>query len=232
MRRVISVSVFGDDQRYIVGAHRQYLLAKYWYPGWEFRLYIDNADKVNMPDATIVEVKEGGNGMFWRFFPFFEEGITIVRDADSRITAREVMAVHEWISSGKKFHIMKDHAFHRQAMNSGMIGMRGQLDDGLQQSILEAMRTSHGYGKDEEFLERVVHPTVGDDRFEHSMARGWFGESRKHLLNPYEFVGNGYDENDFPIYSYEDMSLERSNLTEACRFASYPRKFAKMAGKC
>jgi hypothetical protein len=35
----------------------------------------------------------------------------------------------------------------------------------------------------------------------HSMHEGWFGETRKKLINPYDFCGNGYDENDMPLYA-------------------------------
>jgi hypothetical protein len=32
------------------------------------------------------------------------------------------------------------------------------------------------------------------------MHDGWFKETRQQLVNPYDFCGNGYDENDMPMY--------------------------------
>ena len=34
----------------------------------------------------------------------------------------------------------------------------------------------------------------------HSMHEGWFKETREKLVNPFSFCGNGYDENDMPLY--------------------------------
>ena len=67
----------------------------------------------------------------WRFDPLFEEDveIVIVRDVDSQISMREKVAVDEWLKSGKKFHIMRDHKYHGRKylpgrILSGMFGVR------------------------------------------------------------------------------------------------------------
>lgn len=218
MQRIISVSVFGDNPRYLEGARKQYELAKYWYPGWTFRLYIDDASRVNLPGAEVIEISSKTNGMFWRFYPLFEEAIVIARDADSRFTAREVMAVHEWVASGRKYHLMRDHAWHRTTINGGMLGVKGPLSAKLAISMMVASIGECKYGRDEDWLEAEVYPHIGDDAVVHTFESGWFGESRKNLFNPYEFVGNGFDENNWPLYEPEPKKWNRDALSESSRF--------------
>ena len=54
----------------------------------------------------------------------------LVRDVDSRPTVRELLAVNEWVSSGLKFHTIRDHLQHRVPVMGGMFGMRRGLFDG------------------------------------------------------------------------------------------------------
>jgi len=218
MQRIVSVSVFGDNPRYLEGAKKQYELAKHWYPGWEFRLYIDDARRVKLPGANVIEVKEG-DGTYWRFFPMFEDARVIVRDADSRITAREAMAVYEWVASGKKFNLMYDHQSHTNPVIAGMFGVVGPLPATLALSMGRAMYRPFVYGNEEKWLASEFYPLVGDDVVVHNHT-GWFGESRKNMSNPYEFVNNGYDENDWPLYEHEPKEWRRDALPESARFGS------------
>lgn len=225
---IVSVSVFGNVARYIVGAHAQYRLAKQYFPGWEFRLYTDDASRFCLPDATVIEVKDGSYGSFWRFFPAFESDANVVlfRDADSRIGAREAMAVFEWMDSGKRFHSIKDHPNHTNTLLAGMSASRGRFSQGVLENMKERMFSKRYYGADEEFMEQQLFPLVKDDMVEHVWNKGWFGLSRKHLKNRYEFVGNGFDENELPIYpptAEEREGYDRFKLPESAKFCGYYR---------
>ena len=60
--------------------------------------------------------------MVWRFLIASDPSVGryIIRDADSRLSERKA-AVSEWIESGKKFHVMRDHPSHNNfAMSGGM----------------------------------------------------------------------------------------------------------------
>ena len=50
--------------------------------------------------------------------------IFISRDLDSRITAREVAAVTEWLQSGKALHAMRDHPWCIAVLMAGAWGAR------------------------------------------------------------------------------------------------------------
>lgn len=204
MKKIVSISSYGDSPRYIVGAHRQYELAKKFFPEWEFRAYVDDKSKYNMPKANIIEVKDGSHGVFWRFEPLFEDykNIVIVRDADGRITEREFIAVSEWQSSKKRFHVYRDHEAHFEfPVIACAFGYKGKLPTQLHAVMHEFARKTNYYTNDQIYLRDFVWKHVSDDVLVHSMNEvGWFADTRRRLANPYSFCGNGYDENDMPLY--------------------------------
>ena len=204
VKKIISLSVWGDNPRYIVGANRQYELAKHYYPDWEFRIYTDNKNKfANLTDANIIEVTDGTYGMFWRFRAMFEskDNIVIVRDSDSRITVREQKAVNEWLESDKLFHTFRDHDAHFEFPIIGCaFGYKGKFDSNCEESLNHYTKQLNYYVGDQIFLKDVIWPLVKNNSLVHSMYEGWFGETRKRLVNTYDFCGNGYNENDMPLY--------------------------------
>lgn len=222
--KIVSISSYGTNPRYIMGAHRQYELAKEFLPGWEFRAYVDDASKYDMPDANVIEVKDGTHGVFWRFQPLFESvnNVVIVRDADCRVTHRERRAVLEWYFSEKTFHIMRDHEAHFGfPVMAGMFGYKGKLPDYLHQVMMQFAQKTSYYTNDQVYLRDFVYKEVQHDMLVHSMHEGWFGKTRKQLKNPYSFCGNGYNEFDMPLYpsSMQEMTgFDINNLDERYRF--------------
>ena len=116
MKKIITISVYGDDEKYCLGALRNIELAKELYPGWFVKIFYDktvpekyvtmysNNDNVILEDMTSKKIP----GMFWRFMCFDDKDIEvfIVRDADSRLLKREVEAVNDWLSKNKALHII------------------------------------------------------------------------------------------------------------------------------
>jgi hypothetical protein len=204
MKKIISISVWGDNPRYIIGANRQYELAKEFYPDWKFRIYTDDRNKfLHLTDAQIIQVVDGSYGMYWRFDAMFEDkdNIVLVRDSDSRITPREVRAVNEWVDSDKAFHTFRDHDAHYEFPIIGCaFGYKGRFNDLEHRRMLEYRSRLNYYVGDQIYLRDVIYPLVKDSMMVHTMTEGWFGETRKKLVNPYDFCGNGYDENDMPLY--------------------------------
>jgi protein O-GlcNAc transferase len=202
---IISMSVFGNNNRYIVGAKRQIELAKKYYDNWTIRLYVDNIDNFKdlEKDIQLVEVKNNLYGVFWRFEPLFESenNITIIRDSDDRISLREYLAVQEWLVSDKLFHNIKDHDAHYEyPIMAGLFGYKGKFNSSTYEIMkLHALQNKF-YLSDQFFLRDFIFPQVIDSVMLHSLNEGWFSETRKRLINPYCFCGNGYDEQDIPIY--------------------------------
>ena len=204
MVKIIATSAYGESPRYIVGAKRQYALAKLYYPDWQFRLYTDDGTKfADLTDAVIVEVKDNSHGVFWRFAPLFEseDNVVIVRDSDGRITEREAMAVNEWLLSNKKFHVYRDHEAHFQyPVIACAFGYKGMLSEHLHNIMMQFSTQTNYYTNDQVYLRDFVWPFVEKETLIHTLHDGWFGETRSKLVNEYDFCGNGYDEFDMPLY--------------------------------
>lgn len=205
MNKIFSMSVFGNNLKYYIGAKRQADLAKKLYPDWEIRIYTENPALLTDLDPTvkIIIVSENTWGPFWRFEPLFEnkDNITIVRDSDDRVTFREVAAVQEWLDSDKSFHIIKDHEAHFEfPIMAGLFGFKGKLDNDLYEKMKIFKTEAQYYLSDQIFLRDFVYPKIKDEILMHSLDAGWFGKSRKNLVNKYCFCGNGYDHNDIPTY--------------------------------
>ena len=121
----------------------------------------------------------------WRFDPLFEEDVEIViaRDTDSQISMREKVAVDEWLKSGKKFHIMRDHKYHGIKYLPGRIlsGMFGARDGYLRstKNLYDSMKNNaFKYGNDMKFLDKIydfvkndmiVHDTHSHYKYENPL---------------------------------------------------------------
>jgi len=187
--RLISFSLYGDDPRYRDGALENLALARTVYPGWSVRYYVSQ----EIPESLVTALADGGaqivrkqrraakDGMFWRFLAAGDPGIDVclVRDADSRIGARERRAVEAWLQSGRGFHIMRDNPAHCTLIMGGMWGSRrGPLADieRLLRGWDQYADEHTGVGADQAFLAGVVYPLVRDDALIHSDFVAYEGE--------------------------------------------------------
>ncbi len=210
-RRIISFSLYGDHPKYQKGALENLRLAHELYPGWTCRFHVSQ----EISPSIVCELKEEGgevitknrkedaHGTFWRFLPAgdSELDILLVRDIDSRLSEREVLAVQEWIKSGRRFHIMRDHPYHTSLIMAGMWGCRGNVLYNLPRLVwkwrlmrLITGRRSHHRRKDldQVFLNQMVYPRIKDDVLIHSEFVCFEGEKVRPFPGPrknFEFVG-------------------------------------------
>jgi hypothetical protein len=209
MKKVIAFSLWGSKQKYCVGALKNALLAKEFYPGWECWFYCGKS----VPTKTLQSLKEAGShvilkeeegdwtGMFWRFEPIADPQVEVMisRDADSRLSNREAKAVNEWLETEKLFHVMRDHPAHSIEILGGMWGARKPiLGDMIQ--LMRAYTKGNFWQVDQNFLKEVIWPRVSytthtNDEF---FANVPFPVKRQGD----EFVGQVYDENDIPNSEY------------------------------
>ena len=208
MNKIISISVWGSKPQYCIGAIKNAQLAKKLMPDWKCRMFVDDSVPVeyqkqlyDMDNVEVAEVdSQGVFGAFWRFYSMFEsdDNITISRDSDSRISEREVSCVNEWIESGKKFSIIRDHERHYDwPILAGMWGMRGRLDDSYMDRM-DQYSNQPFYTSDQIFLAKEIWPIAQNDSMIHGYKEvEWMRDSRD-IDN---FIGQGYNENDIPIYS-------------------------------
>lgn len=170
--QIISFSLWGDSKLYNYGALENALLAPELYPGWECRFYVglDVVPAVRerleaMSHVCIVDMDEDHkfSNCLWRFDPAFTTDHTvIVRDCDSRLNVRERLAVYEWLSSDRDFHIMRDHPKgHFGKVLGGMWGARNGVLKPFAASFKDHMsKRNNRYFYDMELLAREVYPHV------------------------------------------------------------------------
>jgi hypothetical protein len=89
----------------------------------------------------------------------------VSRDLDSRLNAREISAVNEWIDSDKDFHFMRDHPYHGTTILGSGWGCKlhrafirnkwkKSWFKGFQDPMVWAKRTDHG--PDQTFLDKLL----------------------------------------------------------------------------
>lgn len=90
---------------YSVGMLGNAKLCRDIYKGWSFHVYCDPeiyikfGNKLKNEGAQVLSI-ENPKGMFSRVIPFNnKDGVTIFRDADSRLHIKEKSAVDEWLKS-------------------------------------------------------------------------------------------------------------------------------------
>jgi hypothetical protein len=221
LRKILSFSLWGSNPKYLIGAIRNAEIAGKIYPGWICRFYVGKctlqteekfvSQLKTFPNVEVIEMNEKGDwrGMLWRFLPISDEDVDIVisRDTDSRLSKREKSAVDEWLKSGKKFHIIRDHPYHTFKILGGMWGAKkGILPD--MKDLINNYEKGDFWQVDQNFLAEIIFPRIINDVFIHDE----FGEGKKIPLRRknFEFIGNVFDEFDqrHPDYWKELKNLQ------------------------
>lgn len=135
MNKVISFSLYGSDDIYCIGMLENIEIINQHYADWKIYIYYHN-----IPEALLEELQKKPNtylfpcryngtkweGMFWRFYPMENMNIDVFlsRDADSRISQREMNLVNDFLHSNKPFHIIRDNPKHDLLILGGTFGMK------------------------------------------------------------------------------------------------------------
>lgn len=180
---VVSLSLYGQANKYLIGAEEVIESARWFYPGWEVWLYLgDDVPRYAvsryqrlaaepMHALRLIRRTRVGqhDGMFWRFEPWLDENVNcwVSRDVDSRFSIREMAAVSQWLHGPQPMHVMRDNQAHGVPILGGMFGVKnpeylkaiGEPPDiyGQLQAI-EDGSISSGKGTDQTFLENAVWP--------------------------------------------------------------------------
>ena len=209
----ISFCLFGNIPMFTVGAVRNAELAKSIYPGWKIIFWLgdsvpDNIVKSLVGDGCDCRPSPTPNPMIGRFMVHDLPGVDryIVRDTDSRLNEREALAVNEWIESGSKYHVIRDHPGHQVAMPGGLWGgtagsfsmaslireWKGNKNAGVREQI---------YNNDQIFLRECVWPIIQDDVKQHDFCcRDIFrdGDTFPSKFDNWRFCGERFGADDKP----------------------------------
>ncbi|TFJ83045.1 hypothetical protein NSK_005669 [Nannochloropsis salina CCMP1776] len=230
-KRVISFGLYGNDSKYTIGAIRNAELAPLYFPGWIARFYVDSSvppdvlKRLKELEAEIIMMQTTGNdliaGMFWRFLVADDASIDrfIVRDTDSRLNARDRLAVEEWINSGLPIHSIRDSVWHCHPLNGGMWGgTHGAIQNiGAQMASWSA---KSAYGEDMDFLNTDVWPLVENKQMSHDaycckqFPNAHSFPSKRYLS--YQHVGQVFNHLDEPVQKHID-DIRSKVIDEKCR---------------
>jgi protein O-GlcNAc transferase len=180
MKKVISYSLWGNNQFYTVNCVRNADLAKEFFPDWTIRVYAAPTVPRGIIEALIergnteiihMKEDESWNGMFWRFYAAGDPSIDVMisRDADSLLNIRDKAAVDAWLASDKDFHIMRDNGAHTTKILGGMWGARNKILPNMMNLIDSYSRknTNNRKNIDQEFLAGIIYPLVIDRALVH-----------------------------------------------------------------
>lgn len=210
--KIISMSLYGNNSRYVQGAIENAVLAARDWPDWTLRIYFGQgvpleAMKIaQMLGAETVHINAAHQSprlcMYWRFFALEDPTATrvIIRDVDARLSRRDHAAVQEWVQSGRPFHTLHDHSSHLPVILGGMWGAVGGF---LHPRVVQAWRDSKDqdavvWSNDQGWLADVVWPLVKNHTLDHSSfycqqygAAEWRGFPTQRR-DQQDFVGNIY----------------------------------------
>ena len=166
--KVIALSLYGKDPRYTWGAIRNAQLTPVLFPGWTLRIYVPTVERANSKlavpvrviaclkrlGAQIVYVKSSKIGVipprWWRYLVADDDSVNyfIIRDADSRLSERDAVAVNDWIESSSAVHCIRDKQSHvTQNVVDGLWGgkpeqIRKMVDTSMLSQLLQFFRNS------------------------------------------------------------------------------------------
>jgi hypothetical protein len=213
IKKAVSFSLYGNNPKYTKGLLNNIPLVSTFYPGWKIFVYYNNTvpndiidELSNTHHVKLINMSESIlPGMFWRFLVNDDDEVDlfIVRDADSRVSLRESIAVHSWLQSGKKLHIMRDHPHHTFKILGGMWGLR-VTNKNIEKLIINYLGNNN-YSQqvgvreiDQNFLRDTIYKKYYFSSLIHAEYNKYEFFSKKFPVDRYDsyFVGEIYDEND------------------------------------
>lgn len=136
--KMLVYTVDGTNPRHVDGIAANAQLHHTVYPGWNMRVYYDSSlpsnakrvlrnNGVDLVDMSRSSVPKHA----WRLFAALDTSIGwfCSRNADTRLSSREKLAVDAWVASGREFHMMRDHPSH--SAHDMLEGMWCALHDGF-----------------------------------------------------------------------------------------------------
>jgi len=214
MTKVISYSLYGSNKKYCIGMLENLKINKEKLPDWDNYIYYSE----DVPKEYIEMYKEYNpilincgktdylwEGMFWRFRLFNDKDIDIFisRDADSRITDREIKFINDFISSNKSFHIIRDHPEHIPVILGGMFGVKVKEFNNkyniknINEYILEYRKLYNKHmlkQPDQYFLRDKIWPLIKNNNYAH-IALERLRHAKTDIVTNYvrDFIGKDID---------------------------------------
>lgn len=168
MEKYISYCLYGKNPKYIVGAEKNIKINNDLLPDWKTIIYYDssdlhltNVDNLKRLGGVMIDIKSldisknVSYQMFWRYFIFEKNNISIVRDLDSRITKREVSYIDKWLNSENNYFVIRDHPWQSE-IPGGLFGIKSPSN--FWRFFVNFVKTNNlGWGVDQKMLEQYMN---------------------------------------------------------------------------
>ena len=189
-----SFCIYGSEKNYYHGLLENIDIIKAEFTNYSIYIYKGVCDPSWVfPDDPYVKIietgKEGAINMLHRYIPVLTQPVGFTRDADSRITKRDLWCINQFLNSDKKYHVIRDHFYHRSKILGGLFGWKQAVNftlTGLDKSVC--------YGYDESYINEALYPLIKNDILVHSNICGYAGETvniiERQRDDTYDFVGN------------------------------------------
>ena len=176
MKQLIAYSLYGNQERYTIGAIKNAILATRHFKGFTLRFYtgasVPESIKQTLrlfPHVQLEEqdAPEDHRAKLWRFQALIDPEFDVVlsRDADARLTHRERIAHEEFLASGLDFHIMKDHPTgHNYQISAGMFAARTSA---IPEDLHETEEPGNYYTADQDWLAAHIWPLIKESALIH-----------------------------------------------------------------
>lgn len=188
--KIFSFCLYGTDRNYYDGLLENIQIVKQFYPNYEIFVYKGICpEDWKLKDVNVIYTQRSGAiNMLYRYLPlgFAEAGF--VRDADSRITERDRWCIDEFLKSQYKYHIIRDHVWHKSRIMGGIFGWKSPID------IQFDFSQERDYGYDEAVLGDILYPKIVSQSLVHTNVFAFNGEHSERIHIPrkdvYDFIGN------------------------------------------
>jgi hypothetical protein len=244
----ISYSLWGDNKVYTYGIVESVLNNRRLLPEWTTRVHHNDTVPSNIlewlkaqEDVQLVR-HEGSeckaSNMFWRFEDLFlKDAVVLIRDADSRVSVREVRMVNEWLASDKDFHIIRDHQGHRVPILGGTMGCRNncleyigrptglrdvnapplEFQEGLsfmREFVARVPPSRDMYNLDQIFLYHYVYPQVATRAMIHASHNAYEKFAKRVEPKDTGFVGEVVEECAEAAKIFNDVDVSFTRLPQ------------------
>ena len=221
--KVFSFCLYGTEPNYYTGLLENIQIIKQYYPDFTIMVYKGFCDPSwVIPEGVVVDNtnREGAINALLRFIPLNYADVGFVRDADSRVDARDRWCIDAFLRSNKSYHSIRDHFWHQSKLMAGTFGWKRPMT---------LMIPTHevGYGFDEQFLAQAVYESVKSDLLVHTCNRAYEGEHAEWIERPYDsdadFVGNVIWDGQPKFRHMNDISREVAQLQGQDQFGIVKR---------
>ncbi len=211
---LVSFSLYGSGDLYLVGALRNAEMYPELFPGWGLIYFVGDSVPRDVacsldaiPWVTVIRMAgevEGHASMTWRYLAADWPGVSAVifRDVDCRPNLRERAAVDQWLLSGLTVHVMRDHPGHTQPVMGGMWGIRPQQSSQRLGKLISDYQPDGNFSGDQRFLHSQIYSRYAGSMLVHQDAN-YFSDGASTtvqrfpvLAEPGRFVGQGFDSHD------------------------------------